>query len=137
MAKRKKHDDAPAVPSKPREPEAVIRYITVQLDPVELAERAREAAKLMAERDRDETAYKDAAAKARQLVAAQDILLRRLNRIVVAGEETRPVKCKIRIDRRAGSADTVRLDTGDVVETRALTAAERQFEIPGAEGEDE
>lgn len=134
---RRKHDDAPAVPSKPGEPEAVIRYVTVQLDPVETAARAREAAELMAERDADESNYKDAAALARKLVAAQDILLRRLNRIIVNGEETRPVRCEVRIDRRAGSADTVRLDTGDVIETRGLTAAERQFEIPGAEGEDE
>lgn len=130
---RRKHDDAPTPPAKPGEPEAVIRYITVQLDPVEIAERAREAAELMAERDADESAYKDAAALARKLVAAQDIRLRQLNRIIVHSEETRPVRCEIRIDRRAGSADTVRLDTGDVVETRALTAAERQLGIPGAD----
>jgi hypothetical protein len=129
---RNVHPDAPPAPAKPGEPEIVTRHISVMLSPPELAERSREAAELMAERDHTEADYRAKAKAAGKLVAAMDVKLRDLNRTIVDGEETRPVRCEVRIDRRAGKADTVRLDTGDVVETRALTAAERQMEVPGS-----
>lgn len=124
---RRKHVDAPPAPRKPGQPQKFMRHMDCELTSTELQHRSREAADLMAERDRTEAEYKAAATIGRTQVAGMDVNLRRLARIVRDGVEARPVECEARIV--GGNVEVERLDTGEVVETRAMTAEERQTEI--------
>lgn len=124
---RVRHKDAPPAPRKPGQPQKFQRHMDCELTSAELHNRSREAADLMAERDRTEAEYKAAATIGRTEVAGMDVNLRRLARIVRDGVEARPVECEARIV--GGNVEVVRLDTGEVIETRAMTAEERQTEI--------
>lgn len=46
------------------------------------------------------------------------------------GWEERFVECEVSLDFRTGSVSVIRLDTGEVIESRGMTAEERQMDIP-------
>lgn len=80
-------------------------------------------------------AAKDAAKEFRDRLATIEAELDRLAEIVRERHEPRPVRCELRPDYQRGVVDTVRLDTGEVASSRALTEAERQGWLPGAQSE--
>lgn len=127
---RRAHVDAPPAPRKPGEPHKFKRHLDCRLTSDELHDRSKEAADLMATRDSAEAEYKAAATIGRTEVAGHDVNLRRLARIVRDGVEARPVECEARIV--GGNVEVERLDTGEVFETRAMTAEERQTKVPGS-----
>lgn len=131
---RVSHNDAkpPARPRKPGEPATLTLSLHVDLSPEELAERSQEAAELLGKRDSLEADYKAAASKGRIEVAGMDVKLRQLGGIIRDGKELRRVECRLEPDYRAGVMRTIRNDTGDVEDDRALTAEERQMEVPGS-----
>lgn len=55
---------------------------------------------------------------------ALDYELSNLARIVKQGKELRPVECRIVPNVERSTMDTVRLDTGEVVESRPMTRTE-------------
>lgn len=137
MARRKIHKEPPPAPDVtkvPRErvPELVSIHMQCELTAEELAERSQEFADLLAERDRVEAAYKAHASAERKRVGGMDVRLRVLMRVVRDKTENRPITCKLRPNYTEGAMDIVRVDNGEVVDTRALTAEERQLEVPGS-----
>lgn len=68
---------------------------------------------------------KSSKAKIESLIEAN----RELARVRREGYEYRDVPCEERRNDRVGCMDTVRLDTGETIDSRALTATERQGDL--------
>jgi len=60
----------------------------------------------------------------------------RLVREIREKREKRPVKVEEKRDERRGQVTVERCDTGEKIETRAMTVEERQPDLPGTEDED-
>jgi hypothetical protein len=73
---------------------------------------------------------KDTMAEFKDREAKLDSEIGRLGTIVRGGKELRQVECEDQHNYKNGTADRVRLDTGEVVQTRPLTEEERQQELP-------
>lgn len=65
-------------------------------------------------------------------MAAARAELTRLTEAVNDGKEARPVTCVVLADFETGICTTMRTDTCETVETRRLTADEKQLNIPAA-----
>ena len=107
----------------------VTRSLAVPLTDAEVADRVREAkltgdaiAELTAKIGR--LAEDTKAAKADVDLKQREV--KRLVRIADAREEDRDVKCRWSYDLVTNRAELVRLDSGEIVETRALTGEERR-----------
>jgi len=112
-----------------------LRTLPVKLAPDEVAQRAEELA-----RELHDQAIAEEAAAATKKYIAQDLEKRRervarLGRIVHTRREDRQIDCHEEHSALDGTARTVRDDTGEVVDTRPLTAEElrdaRQEALPG------
>ncbi len=58
-----------------------------------------------------------------------EAVVNELHSIVHQRKQNLPVKCYYRFEYERGLVETVRTDTGEIVETRAMTAAERQQKL--------
>jgi hypothetical protein len=84
-----------------------------------------------------EMAAKNAAKKAKDDLAEIDAEIDRLAGIVRAKAEPRPVRCKTARDFERGVVETMRLDTGEIVDSRVMTEQERQVRMwPGEDFEE-
>lgn len=73
----------------------------------------------------------------RKEIKEQEARVNKVRDVVHAGREDMPVECEWRMDFQRKSAHLVRLDTGEDVEHRAMTADELQVPLafpPGAQG---
>ena len=112
-----------------------LRTLPVKLAPDEVAQRAEELAREL----HDQAIAEEAAASTKKKLA-KDLEERagrisRLGRIVHTRREDRQIDCHEEHSALDGTARTVRDDTGEVVDTRPLTAEElrdaRQEALPG------
>lgn len=112
-----------------------LRTLPVKLAPDEVAQRAEELAREL----HDQAVAEEAAASTKKKLA-KDLEKRRervarLGRIVHTRREDRQIDCHEEHSALDGTARTVRDDTGEVVDTRPLTAEElrdaRQEALPG------
>lgn len=71
------------------------------------------------------TALAGFTARQRQLSAKRRSFMRQL----VAGAEDREIDCDERLSEQTGTMQTVRLDTGAIIDERPLDAAERQTRL--------
>lgn len=74
---------------------------------------------------------RSSAADRKQSLRALETTEERLREIVKSGAELADVECEERIDFRLGRKFRTRLDTGEVLGSDPLTAADRQARLPG------
>jgi len=111
--------------------------LSCTLTPAESAARAFELAVLVRKIEDEETAAKAAAAAARDSMKELDADLRRLARVVREGKEDRQVEVRVTRNPTDATVETVRVDTGEIVRSRAMTPEERQIPLHLVTGDDE
>lgn len=97
------------------EPERAARAITLGRLHVKLAEL--------------EARKKDAAKQMGADIATVEATIRETAIVVNQGYEFREVECELRFDREARTAQTIRLDTGEIVRQRPMSESELQREL--------
>lgn len=105
------------------------RVLVCKMYPEELAKRAVALADAITDHDAYEAEKKSVAADMASVLAAKWEEVKRLSRVVHAGGEEREVDCEIFRNDREGSMETVRLDTGEVIDRRAQDVEERQLPL--------
>jgi hypothetical protein len=115
------------------------RNLPVNLTVDELAERGQLLAQLGVEIEDLKEERKQAAASAKADIDEKDAERVKLQKAVAAGQETRPVVCHKEINWEANVVRYRRVDTDEVVDTRAIEADEQQaglgFEETAQEGQ--
>lgn len=109
------------------------RTLIVKLTTEEIAERAAQTAQLVGQIEQAEIAEAGRKKQVKEGIDGQRSHLRVLAGKVRTGEEYRDVRCDVVRDYPKVEQRVVRQDTGAVVESRALLAAEIQRTIPGTE----
>jgi hypothetical protein len=93
----------------------------------DLANKLTDAVEQLAERENRKSAItKQAAAEVAAAKATQDVILGKRR----AGYEFRDIECEETFDIETRMATVIRLDTGEQVENRPMTAKELQVELP-------
>lgn len=109
-----------------RESEQTTLDLPVALTQDELVDYGRRAAQLMARAEALDEQRLEASKAQRQAISE----IRNEARVLLAdirrGAVDRPVVCSIEHDAKAGTVETIRRDTGEVVARRPLTDSERQ-----------
>lgn len=121
--KKTKKNGAPAGPKKTK------RQLRVKLTEEEAREKAATWARLYDERRRLEAEKKEKAAMYTKILKEKSARIDELAEDVRLGSELRDVDCEERMDFTRNQVDTHRLDTGERIDHRAMTAKERQLEI--------
>lgn len=106
-----------------------LETLPVRLTKSELLERGNSLALAREHYTRQRGEAKAAAAVAKADLEEIEGEVDRLAGIVRAKAEPRPVETRVVRDYERGVVDTVRLDTGELVRTRAMTEQERQIRI--------
>lgn len=109
------------------EPESETRELPCELTPAELAARA----DAMAEAELAVERLKLERGEVSDAIKAQRLLRRKLAGVIDTGIERRDVRCVWTEDFTHNCFHLVRQDTGEVVDTRAMTAADRQENMFG------
>lgn len=112
-----------------------IRNLPVKLTESETLTRGEELARTVEQYKAEEAAEKDRAKKAKEGLLALRTRMETLSRVVDTRTEHRDIPCGWHYARATLTAQLVRRDTGEVVETRPMTQAERQERLPGFEDE--
>lgn len=108
------------------------RELLVRLEAAELADVAQQLARAFEEIEQEEADQDEQKAAMKERLAGIYARQRRLAGTLRRGVEPRLVDTRTEADYDAGLAREVRLDTGEVLSTRALTARERQMPLaPG------
>lgn len=110
-----------------------IRNLPVKLTESETLTRGEELARTVEQYKAEEAAEKDRAKKAKEGLLALRTRMETLSRVVDTRTEHRDIPCGWHYARATLTAQLVRRDTGEVVETRPMTQAERQERLPGLE----
>ena len=103
-----------------------VRFLPVTLSKDELAIKADELARGFERLKTLEAEKKDANADFKMRIEIQKSEVARLSGVVSSKSEMREVECRTRKNYELGVVETVRVDTDEVVETRAMDVAERQ-----------
>lgn len=103
----------------------------VRLTDDEAAERGRELERCLTEIEDVEEERKDLIGRLKAKIELLSERKSELRKVVRLGEEVRPVKCRRSFLIEQNTVREVRLDTGEVVRERAMTAQERQPRLPG------
>lgn len=110
--------------------------LPIKLDEMQIAAKARVLAKIALKAAGLEVEIEDVRSVAREQIKSlrEDLIAMRkelsnLARAIRKAEEIVPVKVEARVAEDNSRVDVVRLDTGEVVETRALTEEDRQMQI--------
>jgi hypothetical protein len=106
--------------------------LPVRLTTDELLMRSDELAKAVRERDDAERAMKSASATAKRKIDLLDLDITRLADVVRERQENRPVEVTEVKNWRRLTMDTVRIDTGELVGSRSMSAYERNEALPFA-----
>lgn len=110
-------------------PRTFERQLPVRLTTAELEERGWSLAEERKKQRSLESAKKAAADDFKERLEANGEEIDRLAGIVHSKCEYRPVQCHEKRDYKRGVIEIVRRDTGEIVETRVMTDAERQREL--------
>ena len=128
------------------------RKLPVQLNDEEIADRGRAVAKAVEERAALQEAKKEADADINGKIKEQGGIIRTLSRVIATGTEEREIEVEVKKDNESRTVSVIREDTGEVVETRPMTAEELQQNLfpprapkkwkkgekrPGKEGEEQ
>lgn len=108
---------------------AIEMHLDCDLDDHEIADRARELGTAINRWRQLDDERKQAASRYRDELAALDGDIRELAQIVATRTETRMVEVEHRPDYDARMMHVYRLDTGELVDSRPLTADEMQVEL--------
>lgn len=108
------------------------KQLSVQLTDPEILAAAQELAAVMEEVDVLETREAERRQTFKASLAALDGRRRELGRKIARREEVRDVEVEVRVDWRKGLATETRVDTGEVIAERPVTAEERQARLPAA-----
>src|SRR3982750_2032548 len=108
--------------------ERLSRTLRVELALAEVAKRADRCAHVVAEREGKVEEAKTATAHIKARIKELDAELRSLSNEVRDKAKYTEVECERRYNYRLGTIAVVRLDTGAVVDERAMAGAERQLE---------
>jgi hypothetical protein len=112
------------------------RTLPVPLSVSELIERGAMLASEQQKRDGLEIDKKAHADEIKRKIDAASKEITRLSHIVHDKAEDRPVRCRETRDYVRGVVEVIRLDTGELVESRVMSEHERQREIQEIGGED-
>lgn len=124
-----------AAPLEP--PKRFTRQLVCKMYPEELAKKAVLLADAITDHDAYETEKKAVAADMAAALASKWEEVKRLSRVVHQGGEEREVECELVRNDREGSIETVRLDTGEVIDRRAQDVGERQLPLTAVVHEDD
>ena len=124
MAKNTKKE-----PSRLDTGEREMRELPIALSEKEILARGELLAKEVQVRERVDTERKEAAAGFRERLDKHDAEIERLAEEVESGAETQDVECALYEDGDRMLMQWVRLDTGEVIEERPMSAEERQLDI--------
>lgn len=105
------------------------RTLPVKLTVPELVERGYMLADEQTKKRSIESAKKSANEDFKAKLETAEEEIARLTRIVHQKAEERPVKCREKRDYKRSVIEVIRLDTGEIVDSRVMTEAERQREI--------
>lgn len=134
MAKAKAKPKTPSQPPAAKV-ETLTRELKVQLTPIEVAERADRAARLLEDRDHEEAELKAHASHVKSKIAAMESEMRHLSGEVRTKCTYRDVAVERRYLYETGVVIEVRLDTEEVISERPMTERERQQPLPFGGGE--
>lgn len=109
--------------------------LPVKIDASVADERARTLAAIVHDHDALLDRKREVNAQFREKISFYRERMKELSESVQACTELRPVTCIERLNTRQNAVEVVRLDTGEIVRSRAATAEDRQEEIPGFEDE--
>lgn len=105
------------------------KKLPVKLDDDELLERGKQLVENMRKVGVAEEEREAENKKRKGDIAFLEGITARLATSIRTGEEDRDVECEIRKNFSTSSVTIVRIDTGEVVDTRVMDAAERQEEL--------
>ena len=131
-AKKKKGSEAP----KPEDTKSTTkvenfkRDLKVKLTAEEVAERADRAAKLLEDRDHEESEFKAHGTHVRGRIAQMESEMRHLSGEVRTKCTYREVECERRFLYDIGVVQEIRVDTGEVLSERPMTDREKQRDLP-------
>jgi hypothetical protein len=111
------------------------RKLPVQLTDDELQQRSQALVGNIKQTDALKEEKKTATSEFKARIGACNDVTKRLTEIISSGKEERDVECEMTKDYKGGTVTVVRLDTGEVVETRPMTADERQESMWTQKGE--
>lgn len=106
------------------------QHLPVRLTTDELLLRSDELAKTIRERDEVERAMKSAQSTAKRKIDTLELDITRLAEIVRDRQENRPVEVTEVKNWLRLTMDTVRIDTGEIVGSRSMSAYERNEALP-------
>lgn len=107
----------------------IVRHLDVDLTPDEVRHKGEQLAARLRDLEQLELALKDYKDKHKTRVGELESVTRLLASEVRSRKETRPVECHEVKDYERGVVDLVRVDTGEVVETRGMDPGERQTRL--------
>ena len=106
-------------------------YLKCQLTEKEKTELSAQIAKAISDRASAEAKLKEVSASIKAQIAQLDAEISEKALQINNGYEYRNVECRMDKDYRLGTVTITRLDTGEVIRERPMTAEERQMELPG------
>lgn len=106
------------------------RSLTTRLEPLERYERGMQASALLQQHGQLEEAKKAAASKVKAEIDRVALAMKEAARAARDGHEVRDVQCAWHRDDARALMVLTRTDTGEVVETRPMSTAERQLGLP-------
>ncbi len=109
----------------------VKEYLKCQLTEKEKTELSSKIAKAISDRASAEGKLKEVSTSIKAQIAQLDAEISEKALQINNGYEYRNVECRMDKDYRLGSVTITRLDTGEVIRERPMTAEERQMELPG------
>lgn len=117
------------------------RFLSVPLTPAEIQQRGEQLANLVKERNELDTTQSAEKKRMKEAMEGLDGQIASTAAIVNSRVETRSVQVEMRCNLTLGMVEEVRIDTGEVVTSRAATKedkiraqVEAQTEIPGTDG---
>lgn len=105
------------------------RYLKCFLTEEEKRELATDMAQAVCQRDSLENNMESIKAQIKAEVKKTEAIISGNAEKIRAGYEMREVECEVMIDRDKNSVTALRLDTGEIIEERRLTFAERQISL--------
>jgi uncharacterized FlaG/YvyC family protein len=110
-------------------------YLKCHLTEKEKTELSAKIAKAISDRSSAEAKLKEVSASIKAQIAQLDAEISEKALQINNGYEYRNVECRMDKDYRLGTVTITRLDTGEVIRERPMTAEERQMELPGEKKE--
>ena len=106
-------------------------YLKCQLTEKEKTELSAKIAKAISDRAGAEAKLKEVNTSIKAQIAKLEAEISEKALQINNGYEYRNVECRMEKDYRLGTVTLTRLDTGEVIRERPMTAEERQMELPG------